>query len=98
MILWMMACATETVCVDGTCDTEIGTDGPGTTAIPEDRAGRCALFCEAEQTVCPSDVACLESCEDHCPTGPSEEEVVCAQNAAADGVECADFDCWGFCS
>lgn len=99
LLVLALACQGETTdCVD--CNTSIGTDGTPTRSdtVPDDRAGRCALFCEAALVSCPTDTACLESCNDHCPVGPSEEDVWCAQDAAAAGLACNEFDCWGFCS
>lgn len=103
MAWWIVLAACKdqgTPCAGAFCDSGIPTDPTPTpsTTIPEDREGRCELFCASEMEVCPSDTACLESCVDHCPTGPSEQEVWCAQDAAAGGLTCAEFDCWGFCS
>jgi hypothetical protein len=100
-ILALVACNDEgsASCPDGDCPSTIPTDqAPPTQTIPEDRDGRCDLFCAASEEVCPQDTACLHSCSDVCPEGPSEQDVYCAQDAAASGLTCADFDCWGFCS
>lgn len=73
------------------------TPTPSSTTPPS-RSELCAAFCAAEQSVCPTDTACVHSCEVECPTGPSEQDVACAEAAADAAVACGDFDCWGFCS
>ncbi len=85
---------------DGVGDPDVDPDTDDTDqAVNETRETLCDDFCAAEQTACPSDVACLKSCNEECPTGPSRADVDCAELNADD--TCDAFNqagCWDFCS
>lgn len=52
----------------------------------------CAAFCEALQAACPSDTACVHSCETS-TTPPDDEALTCAQAA----TDCPTTNpCWDF--
>jgi hypothetical protein len=64
--------------VDLTWDDE-DTDIPDPTV--DEELVRCQRFCAAEVALCPSDAACLESCE-HSACAPDEAAITCAEDAA----------------
>jgi hypothetical protein len=61
-------------------------------SLPDDQAGRCALFCDLETALCPDDDACEHSCNTS-TTPPSQADVDCA--AAATTCE-ETYPCWDF--
>lgn len=85
---------------DGVGDPDV--DPTPDDPVAETREQLCEDFCAAEQTACPTDDACLHSCLESCPSGPTASDVTCAEDAVAAGATCqefgADWLCWTFCS
>lgn len=87
-LLILAACASERVqSLDAGSMSDSGS-ADGSAVV--DAGSLCDRFCAGEMNVCPTDTACLHSCET-APVAPTEQAIVCVN----DTVTCSDTGtCW----